>query len=634
MRGLVMFISDIRKCASKEAEEKRVMKEMAKIREKFSNTRLALSGYDKKKYVWKLLYIFMLGYEVDFGHLEAVTLICSPRHSEKYAGYMAASLLLNPESPSLEQVSAAIRTDINSYEKVSQSLALATVANIGGPYLTKELGGDVSKIVILEGLRLHPEILKKAINCLSRLYKIDNTLIDVEGIVEKFEHFFDMRIPGVLMSACNLLGALIKVHGYEKFVSCYSVIVQQLYRLTVMNEAPKDYFYYQSPCPWLQVKFLKLLKMYPFPTESKLATELCEILDKILTHTEVTNSINKNNSDHSILFEVIKLIIYYKENVPNSLKTHCASLLGRFISVKEPNIRYLGLETMAQLAENPDSKDMIEKHQHTVLISLRDPDISIRKRALDVLFGMCSESNVTEIVEELLNCLADAEFNIKEDLVSKIALMSEIFGKDLKWYTDVIISLVGYAGDYVSDDIWHKLVQVVTGFGEHVDTELQSYAALQAYNAISKPHVHEKMLKLASYLVSEFSQYLVDQPGKDPDNLFETLNNHFAYTSSETKSMLLTAYMKLTNSYPELVDSTVPVFEHHVYHVDPELQQRAFEYYSLCSGAYEEVKPSVMEPMPTYEDKLQRQNQVLKRIVNMGHKAPPKQQETVDLLDL
>jgi AP-2 complex subunit alpha len=42
---------------------------MANIRAKFaSNT--ALNGYQKKKYVWKLVYMFMLGYDIDFGHME------------------------------------------------------------------------------------------------------------------------------------------------------------------------------------------------------------------------------------------------------------------------------------------------------------------------------------------------------------------------------------------------------------------------------------------------------------------------------------------------------------------------------------------------------------------------------------
>lgn len=45
MRGLTVFIGDIRNCANKEQEEKCVEKELAKIRKKFTNK--GMSGYDK-----------------------------------------------------------------------------------------------------------------------------------------------------------------------------------------------------------------------------------------------------------------------------------------------------------------------------------------------------------------------------------------------------------------------------------------------------------------------------------------------------------------------------------------------------------------------------------------------------------
>lgn len=46
-------------------------------------TEQGLSPYEKKKYVWKMLYIYMLGYDVDFGHMEAVSLISAPKYPEK-----------------------------------------------------------------------------------------------------------------------------------------------------------------------------------------------------------------------------------------------------------------------------------------------------------------------------------------------------------------------------------------------------------------------------------------------------------------------------------------------------------------------------------------------------------------------
>ncbi|KAF8355653.1 hypothetical protein PRIPAC_97276 [Pristionchus pacificus] len=69
MRGLAVFISDMRNCKSKEAELKRINKELANIRSKFKGDE-TLDGYQKKKYVCKLLFIFLIGYDFDSGFME------------------------------------------------------------------------------------------------------------------------------------------------------------------------------------------------------------------------------------------------------------------------------------------------------------------------------------------------------------------------------------------------------------------------------------------------------------------------------------------------------------------------------------------------------------------------------------
>ena len=76
--------------STKEQEQKRVEKEMAHIRSKFTSES-HMNGYQRKKYVWKILYMYMLGYEVDFGHMEAVNLVSSPKYSEKCAARHAST---------------------------------------------------------------------------------------------------------------------------------------------------------------------------------------------------------------------------------------------------------------------------------------------------------------------------------------------------------------------------------------------------------------------------------------------------------------------------------------------------------------------------------------------------------------
>jgi len=55
---------------------------LANIRSKFKGDK-TLDGYQKKKYVCKLLFIFLLGHDIDFGHMEAVNLLSSNKYSEK-----------------------------------------------------------------------------------------------------------------------------------------------------------------------------------------------------------------------------------------------------------------------------------------------------------------------------------------------------------------------------------------------------------------------------------------------------------------------------------------------------------------------------------------------------------------------
>lgn len=67
---------------------------------------------------------------------------------------------------------------------------------------------------------------------------------------------------------------------------------------------------------------------------------------------------------------------------------------------------------LVTVAESGDKGD-IKKHQNTVLFSLKDADVSIRRRALDVLFVMCDSSNAESIVKELVDFLVVADVTLK-----------------------------------------------------------------------------------------------------------------------------------------------------------------------------------------------------------------------------
>jgi hypothetical protein len=60
--------------------------------------------------------------------------------------------------------------------------------------------------------------------------------------------------------------------------------------------------------------------------------------------------VNKNNADHSILFEAINLVFVLGDRLQNSIRRDTVDLLAKFISqANNPNIKYLALESLSKL---------------------------------------------------------------------------------------------------------------------------------------------------------------------------------------------------------------------------------------------------------------------------------------------
>ena len=98
--------------------------------------------------------------------------------------------------------------------------------------------------------------------------------------------------------------------------------------------------------------------------------------------------------EYGLLFEAINVIIHYENHLKSKLMEDLSKILVVFISSSQPNIRYLGLESMCRLAVKHD----LSQHQGKILANLDGNDISIRRRALDLLYLICNEGNASTIV--------------------------------------------------------------------------------------------------------------------------------------------------------------------------------------------------------------------------------------------
>ncbi|ONL92847.1 AP-2 complex subunit alpha-2 [Zea mays] len=495
-----------------------------------------------------------------------------------------------------------VRNDIIGRNETFQCLALTMVGNIGGKEFSESLAPDVQKLLISSSCR--PVVRKKAALCLLRLYRKNPDVVNIDGWADRMAQLLDERDLGVLTSVTSLFVSLVS-NNVEAYWNCLPKCVRILERLARNQDIPQEYTYYGIPSPWLQVKTMRALQYFPTIEDPNARRALFEVLQRILMGTDVVKNVNKNNASHAVLFEALALVMHL--DAEKEMMSQCVALLGKFIAVREPNIRYLGLENMTRMLLVTDVQDIIKRHQAQIITSLKDPDISIRRRALDLLYGMCDVTNAKEIVEELLQYLDTAEFAMREELSLKAAILAEKFAPQLLWYVDVILQLIDKAGDFVSDDIWYRVVQFVTN-----NEDLQSYAATKAREYLDKPALHETMVKVSAYLLGEYGHLLARRPGCSPKELFAIINDKLPTVSASTVAILLSTYAKiLMHTQPPdvgLQQQILTIFKKYESYIDVEIQQRAVEYFELSRKG--PALADVLAEMPKFPE---RESALLKK---------------------
>ncbi|KAL7422361.1 hypothetical protein Q5752_003007 [Cryptotrichosporon argae] len=611
MRGLTQYISDIRACRVRELEERRINREMAHIRQKFKDGNL--DGYQKKKYLAKVVFTYILGYKVDVGHMEAVNLISSPKYSEKQIGYLAITLLMHENSDLARLVINSIRKDLDDHNEINNCLALHAIANLGGKEMAEALSEYVFRSLISATSTTF--VKKKAALTLLRLYRKHPSVLNIAEWADRIVSMIEDRDPAVALTVTTLTTAMAQ-DNLAAFSGCYQRAVKRLDSIVFDQETPATYIYYKVPNPWLQIKLLRLLQYYPPPDNPSVLDTINGVLQAIIDMCqEAPRNVQHNNAQNSVLFEAINLAIHLD---PESVVVQNASvLLGRFILAKETNVRYLGLDAMAHLAACSTSLAPVKKHQETIILSLKDRDISVRRRALDLLYSMCDTTNAKPIVGELVRYLQNADYNLREEMVLKIAILTERFATEYEWYVDTILQLISAAGDHVGAEVWFRVVQLVTN-----NEDLQQYAAGAVFSHLQATSVHETMIKVGGYILGEFGHLIANEPACSPIEQFHALHSKVNVCTAPTRALLLTTYIKWVNLFPEIKERILNIFERYTHVLDAELQQRACEYLALAQrDDNDELLQAVCDEMPVFPE---RESTLISRLHARGDKAQDK----------
>lgn len=168
--------------------------------------------------------------------------------------------------------------------------------------------------------------------------------------------------------------------------------------------------------------------------------------------------------------------------------------------------------------------DAVQRHRNTILDCLRDGDISIRRRALELSYALINEQNIRVMTRELLAFLEVADNEFKLGMTTQISLAAERFAPNKRWHIDTFLRVLklvralssvllfltvsktfSQAGNYVREEILSAFIRLMV----HTP-ELQAYTASKMYNALRADISQEALTLSATWILGEYSEILIE----------------------------------------------------------------------------------------------------------------------------
>jgi AP-1 complex subunit gamma-1 len=585
------LIRQVRACKTAQDERGVITKECALIRTAFKENNVAY----RHRNVAKLLFIHMLGYPSHFGQMECLKLIASPNFPEKRIGYLALMLLLDTKSEVLTLVTNSIKNDLGHPNQFVVGLALASVGNLCNGDMGRILIPDVEKC--MRGS--NPYLKKKAACVMVRIFKRVPEMI--EEYADKMVILLKERAHGVLIAGVQLMITILELEPSQatSFARLVPSLVRLLRNLLSMGYSP-EHDVAGITDPFLQVKLLRLLQLLGIGSDEA-SDAMNDILAQVATNTETAK-----NAGNAILYECVKAIMSIEAEA--GLRVLAVNILGRFLLNRDNNIRYVALNTLGKVV----SKDMdtVQRHRVTIVDCLKDPDISIRQRALELIYQLTNEKNVVDLMREMLNYLVVASTEQKPALCSKIMSTVDKYSPSRKWRVDTLITMLSISGNSCDDSIIANTIMYIT-----VSEDLHAYSAHKLFALLSDELSQRALIHVGVWCIGEYGNHLLENlppAPEDPESpgfsahtgaavcdlLDKVKKSHMA--DAATKSVVLTAFAKQSQRLDGAEQHRVLAhFDQYKESMNMELQQRSVEFTALLNGHWD---ATALDHMPAMDE--------------------------------
>lgn len=617
MKGLQQFISDLRAVNAKEEQDKRIKSEIVNIQKQFSSG-TKLTGYQRKKYISKLIYIYLTSscntstVNFSFGHNQILELLSSKVYSEKFIGYLSISLLVSSnnkseaESDFLNLIVNSLKTDLTSTDIESNLLALQCISTLGNELWANFLAEDVFQI--LRSPTSSPLLKKRSALALLKLVKASPELLVRHGPwIPRILALCDDTNLGVVLSILPLIQFIAQEIDFEQSQQIIPTLAKKL-NLLIMepDSVPQEYFFGEIANPWLIVRLTGLLEtLIPDVQHLNIDQNTLRVLRTCVSKTiefttKKTNDLAVRNAHNSVLFSVIGLASHLDPS-PEALASSIDAIT-KLLDSNETNTRYLALNSLIALSSRGGSFTLQASRKHLLKLFhlLRDQDTSICRKSLDLIYALTGSESIEFVVDELLKTLKNSDHILKAEIAIKVSVLSEKFAKDPLWFVNTMLELIDHVGLTLNESIWERVVQIVVN-----NENLQKFTCSQLMKYIMKPNFAEPMVKIAAYLLGEFGYTIKDE--YPIHQQFDVLSAIYFYVSTTTRAMILTTFLKfqrLDTNEKQLKSKLIKFLRIEINSIDSELQQRAVEYLAMIQKLNSEegkiLFNIVFEEMPVF----------------------------------
>ena len=590
MLKIRQLIKRVRACKTAEEERSVINKESAEIR----NLSKDPNAPNKARNLCKAIYMQMMGYQTSFMQLSCINLLASPDFTEKRIAYSALPLVIDTTSQVLLLATSTIKKDLQNRENPEiQALALNAIGDVCTPDMCRELSMEVSNII----KNTDDANVKKRAAC-AAVVIIKNCPEFIDSYVDKIPILFEDRTHSVCLTGIYLVLEMInnKSEIVEKIKKFHEMFVKYEKSLLSVSYSP-EFDVNGITDPFLQAKILEIMQ-YTAKDDKELIDELGDLFVSVQSITEASKQ-----TGYALQYEIIKTI--NNLNASAGMKSLSNNILGKFLSSSDYNLKYIALNTLKDVA----LKDLasVQKHRALILDFLKDSDISLQKRALDLIYLIINKNNLKTITRECLKFLPKATDEIKYELTKKLEDSICKYAISYKWEIDNLIKMVINSNGKLYEDVLSKIINEILKV-----KDLYVYSSHKAFIALKNmKEDNASLTKLCYYLIGELATFLINNTTLNSQNevikvteddiinlLKTTGEKNYSLGNNTVVEYLLNTLVKLLMKLPSKSKEIQSIIKKYNRSYFAEVQSRALEYLQFYKSDKNDMKNKMVENVP------------------------------------